>query len=81
MLKLKLAELAAAFLVWLTGRLSTLWELAWLHRRMTAKGIVSATVFLAARYGFEITPDTQAALAVGITLYLGLAGRDRHRRV
>jgi hypothetical protein len=60
--------------------LEALFELAWRHRRMTAKGVVCALVFVGARYGFEISADTQAALVVLITLYLGIVGRDKPRR-
>lgn len=80
MLKERLNQFACALLDWIMSALAALWELAWLNRRMTAKGIVAAVVFLAARYGWDISPDAQAALAVGITLYLGLVGRDRHHR-
>ena len=64
----------------LTRGLEAIFELAWLNRRMTARGLVAAVVFLAARYGFEISAETQAGLATLIFLYLGLVGRDRQRR-
>lgn len=80
MIKQKLDEFACIVLARLGGALAALWELAWLNRRTTAKGVAGAVVFLAARNGFEISPDTQAWLATAIFIYLGLAGRDKLRR-
>lgn len=79
MLRAKLEHLAARAVAALIGALEALFELAWRHRRMTSKGVTAAVVFVAARYGLEISAETQTALAVGVSLYLGVAGRDRGR--
>lgn len=76
----KLDRFACAALDLLGRALAALRELAWVNRRMTAKGLVSAAVFLGARYGLDISQETQALLATLLFTYLGLAGRDKQRR-
>lgn len=80
MFKDKLDRFACAALDHLGRALDALWELAWLNRRMTAKGLVSALVLAAAHFGFEVSTGTQALLASALVAYLGLAGRDKQRR-
>ncbi|HEX8685926.1 MAG TPA: hypothetical protein VF654_05470 [Pyrinomonadaceae bacterium] len=80
MVKEKLDELFCAALDQLMRALFALREMAWLNRRMTARGLVLAVAFVAARLGFEISPATQATLGTLFILYLGVVGRDRHRK-
>lgn len=80
MLRENLEQFAAWAADALRTALEALFELAWRHRRMTAKGVASAAVCVAARYGLEVSAETQAALAVGVSLYLGFIGRDRSRQ-
>lgn len=61
--------------------LAALWTMAMLNRRMTAKGVVGALVLVGARYGFDVSAETQTFLAGAIVLYLGLVGRDHQRRI
>jgi hypothetical protein len=80
MVKQKLDEIACAALAQLMAALAALRELAWLNRRMTARGVVAVLVYAAAYFGFEISAAAQAWLASGLFLYLGIVGRDRQRR-
>lgn len=80
MFKAKLDQLTCASLDLLMRALAALRELAWLNRRMTAKGVVAALVFVGARFGLDVSTETQAALATGLFIYLGLVGRDRPKQ-
>lgn len=79
MFRQKLDEFASACLDQLMRALAALHELAWLNRRMTARGLVLAVVFVAARLGLEITPANQAVLGTFFILYLSVVGRDKPR--
>lgn len=80
MLRRRLNSAACAALDLLGRALAALRELAWLNRRMTAKGLVSVAVFIAAHYGLELSPATQVVLASLLFTYLGLVGRDKQKR-
>ena len=80
MLLQKLDSVACAVLDLLGRALAALRELAWLNRRMTAKGLVSVAVFVGAHYGLEISPTAQVILASLLFTYLGLVGRDKQKR-
>lgn len=80
MLRRRFNSAACAALDLLGRALSALRELAWLNRRMTAKGLVSVAVFVAAHYGLEISATAQVILASLLFTYLGLVGRDKQKR-
>jgi hypothetical protein len=80
MLRERLDRFACALLDQVMRALAALRELAWLNRRMTAKGLASAAVFAAAHFGFHVSAETQVTLATALFLFLGLVGRDKQQR-
>lgn len=80
MWKQKLDEFASALLDWLMSQCAALWWLIRHNPRMTVKGLTAVAVYAAAHYGFEISAEWQALLATVLLGYLGVAGRDEHKR-
>jgi hypothetical protein len=67
----------SAFLVWLSHQAEALRALVLSHPRMTVKGAVAAAVYVAAHFGFHLSPPVQVFLATVLMAYLGVAGRDK----
>ncbi len=84
MLKEKLNQLCCLALDGLmSGLMSALFNLRaliMLNPRMTARGCVGGLVILCAHFGLHISAENQTMLAFLITLYLGIAGRDKQIR-
>jgi hypothetical protein len=77
MLQNKLDGIGCRALDWLMRQAAALRELAWLNRRMTAKGLASVVAFIAAHYGLSISSSNQVLLASLLLAYLGIVGRDK----
>lgn len=60
--------------------LCALYTMAVRNPRTTAAGIACAVGFIAARRGFDLSPDQLESLALGIILFLGLIAGDSLRR-